>query len=219
MVDRENRNRICDIGEQGELFLRAAGLAEGYRGQDENTKGLNNQKFLTNWFVDPQHWIRRFEKITLASQKPWMSLYKGPRDRLYRTGDLGRFRSDGSVECTGRVDSQVKIRGFRVELGEIDTHLSRHPYIRENVTMLRRDEGEDQQLVSYIVPEARQWLEHLEKDGRHLGNFEDESMASMLKRFKSLSEDCRSFLKEKVPHYAVPSMFIPLVRMPLSKLP
>lgn len=41
--------------------------------------------------------------------------------RLYRTGDRARFRTDGTIECIGRmVAGQVKLRGQRVELGEIE---------------------------------------------------------------------------------------------------
>jgi L-aminoadipate-semialdehyde dehydrogenase len=71
---------------------------------------------------------------------------------MYRSGDLGRYMPDGIVECTGRADDQVKIRGFRIELGEIDTHLSQHPLVRENVTLVRRDKDEEKILVSYFVP-------------------------------------------------------------------
>ncbi|KAJ5093921.1 NRPS-like protein biosynthetic cluster [Penicillium angulare] len=218
VVDRENRSRICDVGEQGELFLRAGGLAEGYLGDDERTRELNESKFLTNWFVDPSIWTKKYEQVASQAPEPWMKLYKGPRDRIYRTGDLGRFRPDGAVECTGRVDNQVKIRGFRIELGEIDTHLSHHPFIRENVTLVRRDKDEEPTLVSYIVPEAKRWFEQLAQDGNLPADptNEDESLVAMLKKFRSLSEDCKNFLKTKVASYAVPTMFIPLARMPLN---
>lgn len=82
---------------------------------------------------------------------------------------------------TGRADDQVKIRGFRIELGEIDTHLSQHPLVRENVTLVRRDKYEEQTLVSYFVP-----LE-APKD-----------MAELLKVI-------REYLRLKLPSYAVPS--------------
>jgi L-aminoadipate-semialdehyde dehydrogenase len=177
---------------------------------------------LTTWFVDPTKWTEQYEQqIASGAQQPWMKspVYKGPRDRIFRTGDLGRIRPDGSVECTGRVDSQVKIRGFRIELGEIDTHLSQHPYIRENVTIVRRDKNEEQTLVTYFVPETKRWFEHLEQqeDNKATGHeLQDESMTGMLRQFKSLSDDCKKFLATKLPKYAVPTIFIPLSRMPLS---
>lgn len=222
VVDRDNRDRLCEVGEQGELFIRAAGLSHGYIGDDERTTELNRSKFLTNWFVDSSQWTKKYEQDVAAGSYnvPWTKYYLGPRDRLYRTGDLGRIRPDGSVECTGRIDSQVKIRGFRIELGEIDVSLSQHPYVRENVTIVRRDKNEEQTLVTYFVPEIKRWLDSLEQE-EHAQPSEhemlDESMSVMLRRFKSLSDDCKKFLATKVPKYAVPSVFVPLARMPLSK--
>lgn len=215
VVDRQDRNRLCDVGETGELFIRAAGLAEGYRGDDESTMELNRSKFVSNWFVDPAKWIRESEP-----QDASISHYKGPRDRLYRTGDLGRMREDGNVECTGRMDTQVKIRGFRIELSEIDVFLAQHPYVRDNITVIRRDRNEEHTLVAYFVPETRSWFQHLQlQDDPEVIEEEDiasETMAGMLRRFKLLSDDCKKFLAGKVPNYAVPSIFIPLARMPLN---
>ncbi|KND94938.1 L-aminoadipate-semialdehyde dehydrogenase large subunit [Tolypocladium ophioglossoides CBS 100239] len=217
VVSREDRNRLCQVGEQGELFIRAGGLAEGYLGNDDKTAQLNQSKFLPNWFVDPAKWTQQYEQqlASNAHNAPWTKFYKGPRDRLYRTGDLGRLRAGGSVECTGRIDSQVKIRGFRIELGEIDTCLSQHPFVRENLTVVRRDKNEEQTLVTYFVPEINRWFQHLEEEEERQ-ELPDESMGGMLKRFKSLSDDCKTFLAAKVPKYAVPGIFIPLVRMPLN---
>ncbi|CAI2170785.1 4918_t:CDS:10 [Funneliformis geosporum] len=121
----------------------AGGLAEGYLRLEDVTK----EKFLTNWFSDDIQYTDKNE-----GDEKWRQFWKGKRDRLYRTGDLGRYRPDGNVECTGRADDQIKIRGFRIELGEIDTHLSQHPLVRENVTLVRRDKNEEQTLVSYFMP-------------------------------------------------------------------
>ncbi|KAG6355884.1 hypothetical protein INS49_015268 [Diaporthe citri] len=214
VVDRQDRYRLCDVGETGELFIRAGGLAEGYRGDDERTMELNRSKFVSNWFVDPAKWIRESEP-----QYASVNHYKGPRDRLYRTGDLGRMREDGSVECTGRMDTQVKIRGFRIELSEIDVLLAQHPYVRDNITVVRRDRNEEHTLVAYFVPETRSWFRHLQSqdDPRVIEEeIATETMARMLRRFKLLSDDCKKFLTGKLPSYAVPSIFIPLARMPLN---
>lgn len=112
-------------------------------------------------------------------------------DRFYRTGDVGRYLTDGVCECMGRADDQVKIRGFRIELREIDTFAVQHPDIREAVTMLRRDENEEKVLVLYFV--------HVRAD-------------VMVQSFDFL----RAHLKEKLPSYAIPSIFVQLVRFPLT---
>lgn len=212
VVNRFDPTRLCAIGEVGEIYVRAGGLAEGYLGNPE----LNEKKFLKNWFVDPQIWVEK-EKSQQVSVKdePWREFYFGPRDRLYRSGDLGRYTPTGDVECSGRADDQVKIRGFRIELGEIDTHLSRHSLVRENVTLVRRDKFEEPTLVSYIVPDMNKWPAWLKERGLE----DDESaegMVGMLRRFRPLRDDAREYLRSKLPAYAVPTVFIPLKRMPLN---
>lgn len=214
VVDRNNPERICNVREEGEIYVRAAGLAEGYLGLDD----FNKQKFIPNWFVkDPGHWEKQDQERVQkqGSAEPWRQYYKGPRDRMYRSGDLGFYDEAGDVACTGRADLQVKIRGFRIELGEIDSHLSKHSIIRDNVTLVRRDQHEEQTLVSYIVPELSRWPEWLKEKGVE-DTPGDTTMAEMLKRFRLLREEVRDYLKGKLPSYAVPSVIIPLLKMPLN---
>ncbi|KAL4937134.1 hypothetical protein BDV06DRAFT_203589 [Aspergillus oleicola] len=211
VVNRFEPSRICAVGEVGEIYVRAAGLAEGYLGSPE----LNQKKFLTNWFVHPKTWTEKDAAESQGSKEPWREFYVGPRDRLYRSGDLGRYTPSGDVECSGRADDQVKIRGFRIELGEIDTHLSRHPLVRENVTLVRRDKFEEPTLVSYFVPDMSKWASWLEEKGLK-DDDSAEGMVGMLRRFRPLRDDARELLRSKLPTYAVPTVFIPLKRMPLN---
>lgn len=155
---------LCGVGEVGEIYVRSSGLAEGYLDIQASAEKFVRNPFSTS---DPP-------------QRQQHSYYKGPRDRCYRSGDLGRYRPDGSVECTGRADDQVKIRGFRIELKEIDTHLSQCADVRENVTLVRRDKDEEKVLVSYIVPMDA---------GNAVGD---------------LIRGVREYLKGKLPAYAVP---------------
>ncbi|KAI5376061.1 hypothetical protein CUC08_Gglean007375 [Alternaria sp. MG1] len=215
VVNREDRTKVCKPGESGEIYVRAGGLAEEYLGLPDMTAA----KFVDNWFVDQQKWIDEDNKKveSQGAAEPWREFYRGPRDRLYRSGDLGHYSEDGNVHCTGRVDSQVKIRGFRIELGEIDSHLSAHPLVRENVTLLKRDAYEEPTLVSYIVPEMKRWYDWLEERGaKDSDSADDTSMVTLLKRFKYLRDDVREHLKKKLPAYAVPSIIVPLIRFPLN---
>jgi acyl-CoA synthetase (AMP-forming)/AMP-acid ligase II len=45
VFNREDRTRLCGVGEQGELFLRAGGLAEGYLGDDDDTRNSTDLSF------------------------------------------------------------------------------------------------------------------------------------------------------------------------------
>ncbi|MEV6163205.1 serine hydrolase, partial [Streptomyces sp. NPDC052052] len=69
--------------------------------------------------------------------------------RLYRTGDLVRQLADGNVEFLGRIDDQVKIRGYRVELGEIQTVLTRHPAVREAYVSVHEPVPGDRRLIAH----------------------------------------------------------------------
>jgi amino acid adenylation domain-containing protein len=109
-------------------------------------------------------------------------------ERLYRTGDLVRQRKDGAVEFLGRLDSQVKIRGFRIERGEIEAVLLRHTAVREAVVVVRGD-----RLVAYVV--------------LHPTDPTDRSDPK-----SALS----SWLREKLPDYMLPAVFVILEALPLT---
>ena len=112
-----------------------------------------------------------------------------PGARLYKTGDLARYLPNGNIECRGRTDHQVKIRGFRIELGEIESVLGQHQAIRESVVVTREEVPGDKSLVAYLVTAEEPAI--------------------------SLSE-LRSFLKEKLPDYMIPSAFVVLDSLPLT---
>ncbi|RYP01687.1 hypothetical protein DL764_006150 [Monosporascus ibericus] len=216
VIDRENRNRICGVGEIGEIYVRAGGLAEGYLGSDEKTKELNETKFVQSWFVDNAKWVE-LDKHTAKtlSEEPWREFYKGPRDRMYRSGDLGRYLPSGDVECVGRADDQVKIRGFRIELGEIDKHLADHDMVMDNLTVVRKKEDYSSYLVSYMVPDMQKWPAWLEQNGKK-DDTSGEGIAGRIRRFWPLAEEIRTYLKTKLPSYAIPEAIIPLEKFPLN---
>lgn len=207
IVNRNDRKQTCGVGEVGEIYVRAAGLAEGYL----QLPDLTAQKFVNNWYtVEP--WMDSSAKDAAWKQGKWL----GPRDRLYRTGDLGRYLPDGNTECSGRADDQVKIRGFRIELGEIDTHLSRFPHVRENVTLVRRDKDEEPTLISYIVPHNRPETNDAFDAENDVAAEETNPVIRNLVRYRKLTKEIKAYLKTKLPSYAVPTVIVPLSKMPLN---
>ncbi|KAF5529331.1 aminoadipate-semialdehyde dehydrogenase [Fusarium napiforme] len=201
VVDREDHTKICPIGVVGEIYIRAAGLAEGYLNDPEK----NKEKFIDNWFVDNEKWV----EADKANDKgePWRKYYKGPRDRLYVTGDLGEYRPDGAI------------RGFRIELNEIDANLGGSPLIRDCKTLVRRDRNEEPTLVSYIVPEIAEWKRWLETRG--LQDIDEEGVEMgpctvYLKRFRRIQAEVRDHLKSRLPAHSVPSIYIVLQKLPLN---
>lgn len=192
VVNRNDRSISCAVGEVGEIYVRSGGLAEGYLDASSSA-----EKFVNNWFTKTEgQWEDTIASPPNGQPGPESQFWKGIRDRMYRTGDLGRYDANGQVECTGRADDQVKIRGFRIELGEIDTHLSQHPLVRENVTLVRRDKDEEKVLVSYFVPVSGDALDEQvgESDDKHAPH-----------RYSRLIKDIREYLKTKLPIYSVPT--------------
>lgn len=214
VVNRNDKTATCAVGEVGEIFVRSGGLAEGYLGPKEVT----DEKFMPN-FLNPNA-VDKYDESELKSMKEG-EFWKGVRDRMYKTGDLGRYLPDGTVECTGRADDQVKIRGFRIELGEIDTHLSRHPNVRENVTLVRRDKDEEKVLVAYFVPgKGAEEMEERSSAGEEATANGNQNVNQVLvrgmRRNRKLIKDIRDYLKKKLPSYSVPTLFVPLSKMPLN---
>ncbi|MFF8959728.1 amino acid adenylation domain-containing protein [Streptomyces sp. NPDC014894] len=77
----------------------------------------------------------------------------GTGSRYYRTGDLARLRTDGALDCLGRLDDQVKLRGHRIELGEIEARLQEHPAVAAAAVAVRgsADDPGGQILAAYPV--------------------------------------------------------------------
>jgi acyl carrier protein len=112
-----------------------------------------------------------------------------PGGRIYKTGDLTRWLPDRQIEFVGRNDFQIKVRGFRVELGEIETMLRAHEGVREAVVVARTDARGDAYLTAYVVA-ARGPL--------------------------PTAGELRAFLKEKLPEYMLPSVYLVLDKLPLT---
>ncbi len=134
-----------------------------------------------------------------------VQLHKGFGTRMYKTGDLARYLSSGDIEYLGRSDFQIKLRGFRIELGEVQSALSKIRSIKDAVAIVRDDvfldekqerqkaKGQSQLLVAYIVFHEGQEIESA-----------------------SVNSFLRSKLKELLPAYMVPSVFVQLDEIPLT---
>jgi amino acid adenylation domain-containing protein/non-ribosomal peptide synthase protein (TIGR01720 family) len=109
--------------------------------------------------------------------------------RLYRTGDRARFLPDGNIEYLGRIDHQVKLRGMRIELGEIEATLKGHALVRDCVALVRMAQQAEARLEAYLV---------IDEAGGLTGS------------------ELRVWLKERLPEYMIPQVFVMLDEIPLS---
>ena len=117
-----------------------------------------------------------------------------PDARLYRSGDYGRWREDGQLEFFGRSDNQVKIRGFRVELDEIERRIEQTGLFRQCVVVYHEGEGRASgKLIAYVVTDPPTRANH-------------ESRSAW-----------RSRLADELPDYMLPSHWVVLEAIPLTR--
>ena len=109
-------------------------------------------------------------------------------EKIYRTGDLAKWSSNGNIIFLGRIDNQVKVRGYRIELGEIENALASLEEVVECCVLAKKDEQGNNRLVTYIVSATA-----FNKEG------------------------IQNELKKLLPDYMVPSIWIPLGKMPLTQ--
>jgi amino acid adenylation domain-containing protein len=121
-----------------------------------------------------------------------------PGKVMYSTGDRGYFKDDGSVVFLGRLDEQIKIRGQRVELGEIESILQNHPAI-STCAVIGKKTSNDYSIIAYYVLSQPNSSPGTEQDATQVG-----------------VELLRSFMKEHLPDYMVPSRFVRLEQLPYT---
>jgi amino acid adenylation domain-containing protein len=158
------------IGVPGEIYIGGDSVSRGY---------LN----------DPELTAERFA----PGRGHHVAGDKAEGMKLYKTGDLARRLPDGNIEFLERIDHQVKLRGFRVELGEIESRLSKDDAIKEALVSVKQDGRGEKCLCAYIVPDR-------EERGEAAVD-----IPGIKKR-----------LSQTLPGYMIPSYFVPLEKIPLN---
>jgi amino acid adenylation domain-containing protein/non-ribosomal peptide synthase protein (TIGR01720 family) len=124
--------------------------------------------------------------------------------RMYKTGDLVRYNSDGSLIYLGRKDTQVKLHGQRIELGEIEHHVkSNLPSTAQSSVELVTPGRSKKALAVFICASPPQKDEVIR-------------ILPMDAEFRSLAQTIVGAMAAQVASYMVPSMFLPVSRMPLT---
>jgi amino acid adenylation domain-containing protein/non-ribosomal peptide synthase protein (TIGR01720 family) len=189
VVDIKNHDRLAPLGTVGELLIEGPTLARGY---------LNDAEKTTSAYIEGPHWLQ--------------SLFNDAKrqGRMYKTGDLVRYDSDGSMVFIGRKDTQVKVRGQRVELGEIEYHLRQmtSPDWKCPVEMMKpRFDGAEPVLVAFICTQEKSSNEKVNEVATYdIGTtISDLGIAPLATR-----------LAEFLPEYMIPSVYLPLRRVPMT---
>ncbi|KAI9043895.1 nonribosomal peptide synthetase ftmA [Aspergillus affinis] len=188
-------SRLAAVGAIGELLLEGPFLAQGYLHRPEITAAS---------FIDPPEWRRQWTPSRVADASEAAQPHE---TRLYRTGDLVQYQEDGSIRYIGRRDTQVKLRGQRIDLGGVETQVGRMfpgagdvaaeaiqlPILSNTIL-----------LVAFV---------HC-REGHSTVVEEGPVPVDTIAGFRDAVDQTQSRLQSLLPSYMVPSMFVPVGRMP-----
>lgn len=158
VMDKNQRPVIK--GEPGELWIGGLGLANGY----VNAPDLSKEKFVEN------------------------TDFTSPHKKLYKTGDLVKELENGEIEYIDRIDNYVKVRGIFIDIGEIESALSKHNDILQPIVKVVT-KNDVKFIASYIT---------------------------LKKKVDLNGNELRLFLKNLLPISMIPNYFIFMEEFPLS---
>ncbi|GAQ05471.1 nonribosomal peptide synthetase 12 [Aspergillus lentulus] len=185
ITDPRDHDRLVPVGAIGELLLEGDPVARGY---------MNNPEQTAEAFPEIPAWLRGIRKT------PY---------RIYRTGDLVHYNEDGSLRFVGRANDQIKVRGQRLEKGEVETQLR------------QCWEWTDCSQPAEVAVDAVTPLENADRVCLaafvviHSNTEETQDIwAAPDADFCRRAADAEAQLQQQLPHFMVPSIFVPLTRMP-----
>jgi amino acid adenylation domain-containing protein/non-ribosomal peptide synthase protein (TIGR01720 family) len=120
------KNQICGIGEEGEVYIQTPFLTNGYYKEEQ----LNRQKFVPN----P---IGNFNDV------------------IYKTGDYGKYDEDRNLIILGRKDGVIKLNGVRCDVNSIERNILELEAIKMLKCIPHIVEGTVQALVCFYSSEEQ----------------------------------------------------------------
>ncbi|KAL5364384.1 hypothetical protein BJX96DRAFT_178897 [Aspergillus floccosus] len=123
--------------------------------------------------------------------------FGSPAEVLFRTGDLGRWRSDGTLDCLGRIDNQVKLRGQRVEVAEIEMRATECPEV-QSCGVVKVEIKDGGALVAFV---------EMRRNGTTATIGDNDTANAVLDRI-------RAHLADRLPGYMVPQYLVKTDSLP-----
>ncbi|KAI2641181.1 lysergyl peptide synthetase subunit 1 [Xylaria nigripes] len=184
---------LVPIGAEGELVIEGPILARGYLRDPEQTAAA---------FAPRPRWLQAFRQ-------------GDGENRIYRTGDIVRYESDGSVSYLRRKNSQLKLRGQRLELVEVEHHVqSCFPDALQVVAdVIEHPNTSSSSLIAVVLTTYTCSPNVSIQGGKEAVGYGPLLMAKS-PQFHTDTLSVELALQDRIPSYMVPSLFIPITRIP-----
>ncbi|KAE8146387.1 hypothetical protein BDV25DRAFT_143753 [Aspergillus avenaceus] len=199
IVDQENHAKLQPFGAVGELLIEGPIVGRGY---------LNDPGRTAAAFIDPPVWLRQLRGNDIGTDTR-------SSKQLYKTGDLVQYTPDGSVRYIGRKSStqQAKLRGHRIDVGKVEYQTRQcfpgaRDVIAEVVTLTERQLPT---LVAFVWGYGDNSKQHIKANNTH-----EDILAAPTNNFHTAIPVAEACLRDIVPASMVPSVFLPVVTIPLT---
>ncbi|KAJ6190254.1 nonribosomal peptide synthase [Penicillium mononematosum] len=186
VTEPTNPQRLAAIGAVGELLLEGPFLAHGY---------LNLPDVTRRSFIKCPAW-----RSQIRSDAPSV---------IYRTGDLVKYQPDGTIQYMGRKDTRIKLRGQLIDLSEVETAVLRiFPNAVEVVAEVMKMTAST--TATMLVAWIKLGTVNVPEDMKN----SDTCIAPADSEFRNASSFVQTRLRKLVPSYMVPTMLLPVWRIP-----
>jgi acyl-coenzyme A synthetase/AMP-(fatty) acid ligase len=85
-------------------------------------------------------------------------------ERFYRSGDLAFITEAGDFYIVGRADDTIKYRGYRIDLLDIDSYITRLPYVQDSVTIAIPNETTENQTIGFMILKEKKTVKEIKQD-------------------------------------------------------
>ncbi|CAG8947116.1 unnamed protein product [Penicillium salamii] len=177
--------KLAAIGAVGELVIESGAVGRGYLNDPERTAGA---------FIPRPKWLNELRGHVID-------------EAVYRTGDLVKYTPNGSIRYVRRKDLQIKLRGQRLELSEVEHHVERcFPGALNVVATVIKLIKSSASLVALVLSSSDLV--------QSPANTDILLPATSSSKFLEDAQVAELALQGRVPPYMVPSIFLPLSRLP-----
>ena len=188
IANQHDPDRLVPLGCIGELLIEGPLLARHYLNESAKTSAS---------FIENPAWV--------GDRPPSSS----PR-RFYKSGDLCSFNADGSLNIVGRQDGQIKINGQRVELDEVMFRVQSRLSTGQQAVVDAMDIeacARSKTVIAFIYAAE---FSQAANDPADLSILISDALGLELKSLQTS-------LAESLPRYMIPSMYVPITRIPMTK--
>ena len=188
MVMKNMHNVVDQPGSSAKRYQNLEPLPTGVAGQIFISGPTLAREYLSKPELTRERFIPRPEGISLRLQSQGQN-ESSAYARLYNSGDWGRMRPDGTLEILGRHNSMQKIRGYSIETRAVEVEILNFDTVSSCAVHIVGEEGTDKHLVAFVKFDP-------------------------LTEAKRKVRELRSFLKDRLSHYMVPSFIVCVPHLP-----